>query len=462
MLPLPGGGLPPARQWVGFVLVAAGLPGLTAVLTELRGTLSLDSVLLLYLLAVVTIAVVGGMAPAVVAALASFLLVNWFLIPPYHTFVVERQDSVVALVVFTVVAVAVSVTVDLAARRRVAAARSHIEAELLSRLTAEPVAATSLPEVLERVRTMFGLTSVALLERRGDVEHAVSVIGPPLTGRPVISVAAGPGLRLLGEGPRLFAEDRRLLGRLARAAGRAVEGQRLAGEAAHARELAEVDRLRSALLAAVGHDLRTPLATIKAAVSSLRQHDIEWTPAEQGEFFAAIEESADRLDHLIANLLDMSRLEAGALSVDLRPVALDEVVATALIGLGGADVAVRVPDDLPLGHADPGLLERVVANLVANARQFSPSDAPVRVEAGVGEAGTVRLRIVDHGPGLSEAEREHAFVPFQRLDDRTDRGGIGLGLAIARGFTEAMGGTLTPSETPGGGLTMTVTVPEAP
>ncbi|HEU4946949.1 MAG TPA: ATP-binding protein [Kribbella sp.] len=450
-----------ARLWTGLGLVVAGLPALTAALVRLRGHVALESVLLLYLLVVVLVAVAGGIVPGVVAALAAVLLVNYFFTMPYHTLVVDQRDSIIALVVFVLVAVTVSVTVEVAMRHRVAATRSRTEAEVLSRFTAEPVTDTSLAAVLEQVRDTFGMVSVALLERHGDNERVAATAGRPLRGHPVISVPAGDGLRLVAEGPELFAEDRKLLTRLAGAAARAWEGKQLAGEAAQARQLAEVDRLRSALLAAVGHDLRTPLSAIKAAVSSLRQRDVSWSPAERAELLATIEESADRLDDLIANLLAMSRLQAGALSVSTRPVVLDEVVANALIGVPAADVTLEVPDDLPLVLADPGLLERVIANLVDNARRFSPVGAPVHIEAEYGDA-MVRLSVVDSGPGVPAEDWEHIFTPFQRLDDHRSDGGFGLGLAIARGFSEAMDCKLIPSQTLGGGLTMTVTLPVMP
>jgi K+-sensing histidine kinase KdpD len=416
---------------------------------------------LLYMLVVVTVAVIGGVLPAIAAALASVLLANFFFTTPYHTLRVDQRDSVIALVVFVFVAMTVSGAVELAARSRIAAARSRIEAAMFSRFTAEPVTDASLTAVLDQVRDIFGMHSVALLERRGDQEHAVGSVGLPLRGSPAISVPAGNDLRLVAEGPQLFAEDRNLLSRLAATAARAWEGQQLAGEAAHARELAEIDRLRAALLAAVGHDLRTPLAGIKAAVSSLRQADITWTLREQQEFLATIEESADRLDALIDNLLAMSRVQAGALFVTSQPVSVDEIVARTLIDLHDSDVVVNIPDDLPLVMADPGLLERVIANLLANARRFSPPGTPVRVVADRVKEG-VRMRVIDAGPGVPEAEWNRMFAPFQRLGDRSTSGGVGLGLAIARGFTEAMGGTLSPSKTPGGGLTMTLTLPVAP
>ncbi|GAA1161731.1 hypothetical protein GCM10009630_70030 [Kribbella jejuensis] len=443
------------RLWTGLGLVVGCLPALTIVLVPVRDSLALESILLLYLLLVVLIAVTGGILPGVVAALGSVLLANFFFTTPYHTFAVEQRDSIIALVVFVIVAVTVSVTVDLATSRRIAAARSRSEAEVLSRVTSEPVTGDSLVTVLEEVRETFGMDSVALVEQSGKV---VALAGPQLRGSPAISIPAREGLQLVAEGPELFAEDRKLLTRLAGAAARAWEDRQLADQAAQARQLAEVDRLRAALLAAVGHDLRTPLSGIKAAVSSLRQSDIAWSPEEQGELLETIEESADRLDDLIANLLAMSRLQAGALSVDVRPLVLDEVVGKALAGMPHDAVVAAVPDDLPLVLADAGLLERVIANLLDNGRRYSTT--AVRVDA-ASDGDVVRVMVVDTGPGVPAEDFDRMFTPFQRLGDNPADGGVGLGLAIARGFTEAMGGLLTPAPTPGGGLTMTVTLPVA-
>jgi K+-sensing histidine kinase KdpD len=299
------------------------------------------------------------------------------------------------------------------------------------------------------------MDTVALVESDATGEHTVALVGDAPTGRPAISATAGDGLRLSAWGPEIFAEDRRTLGRLATAAARILETQR---QADRARDLAEIDRVRSALLAAVGHDLRTPLAGIKAAISSLRQPDLAWNADDEAELLATVEESTDRLTDLVENLLSLSRIQAGALSVLSRPVPLDAVVAQALMHTptGGTTVEVNVPDDLPLAYADPGLLERVVANLVDNAAKVSRR---VRLCGRSGD-DRIELRIVDHGPGIPLADRDRMFTPFQRLDDHaTD--GLGLGLAIARGFTEAMDGTIVPSDTPGGGLTMTITLPAA-
>lgn len=451
----PRTGLSARRQQSGFLLgvVLAGI--LTGSLVPLREDVSPASVLLIYLLVVIAVAVVGGLLPALCTAAASYLLVHYWLIEPYGEFGIADVDNAISVAIFGVVAITVSVTVEFAARSRASAERTGVEAELLSRLASAPVRVTSLDDLLEEVRVTFGMTSVALLDpTRGLV---LGSVGPELRGEPVMDVDAGDGLRLVAEGAQSMAADRRLLGRLAAAAARSAQAQRLAAEAAKARELSEIDRLRSALLAAVGHDLRTPLAGIKAAASSLRQDDVEWSDSERDEFLAQIEDSADRLGDLVANLLAMSRLQAGVLSVQRSQVGLDEVVARAVLGTGEG-VEVDVPDDLPLLDTDAGLLERVVANLVRNAERYAPAGTAVTVRGRLDPDGSaVTVAVVDAGPGVPPADWATMFAPFQRLDDRG--GGVGLGLAIARGFTQALGGTLTPSQTPGGGLTMTVRLP---
>jgi K+-sensing histidine kinase KdpD len=449
--------VPVVRRRAGYAVAAIGLAVLTAALIAVRDSISLDSVLLLYLLAVVVVAVVGGMRPALAAAVSSFLLANWFLTKPYHTFDVENRNSVIALVVFVLVAATVSVVVDVSSQRLLSATRSQMEADLLARFAKQPVIDTSPASTLQLIRASFGMNAVALVDDRNGEARVVEAVGElDRSVEPSLRVDAGGGMHVIAAGPLLFAEDRRVLSSLATTAARAWEGRELAAEAARSTELAAVDRLRSALLAAVGHDLRTPLTGIKAAVSSLRQHDVEWTPAQQEELLATIEESADRLDDLIANVLAMSRLEAGALLVELLPTPLDEVVGRALIGLPADRFELQVPDDLPLARADPGLLERVVANLADNAVRHEPPGGRVRIDATPLDDERLELSVIDHGPGLAEKNWDGIFAPFQRFDDRGV--GTGLGLAIARGFATAMDATLVPSHTPGGGLTMTVTL----
>jgi len=452
-------GLSRARRLTGAVLAVLLLGGLTVGLVGTRADLALASVVLLYLVVVVVVAVVGGAWPALGAAIASDLLVNFYFVAPYHTFSVEHRDNVITLLVYVAVAITVSVAVDLAARQRASATRTAVETALLARITADPIGKGSLTSLLTHVRDSLHMDTAAMIETDpGGHPQVIALVGQALTRDPSLSVPAGDGLTLVVDGPALFAPDPRFLGRLATAAARTLQAERLAAEAAAAQELAEVDRLRAALLTAVGHDLRTPLAGIKAGVSSLRQSDLPLTDDQRAELLATVEESADRMAALVENLLAMSRLRAGAMSIHPRPMALDEVVATACAHTPGAEVVIDIPDDLPLAYADPGLFERAVANVLANAHRASPPGRPI-VVTGLAIGDRLELHVVDHGPGIPAAARERIFQPFQRLDDRTADGGLGLGLAIAQGFVEAMGGTIAPADTPGGGLTMILTLP---
>ncbi len=461
----PVGGLGRRRHIVGAVVAVVGLPLLTLLLASTRETFSLESQVLLYLLAVVIVAVIGGMALAIASAIAAAFLINYFFVKPEHTLQVAQGEQALALVVFLIVAAVVSWAVEAAARRARAAEHAAKQAETLSGLAQSDFEhGDTLRHVLERARSTFGMESVTLSARQHpsgdwvDVENAGWA--PPGEAAPLrFDVPIGTELRLIGRGPALFAEDQRVLQAFAAAAETAYQGQRLSERAGQARELAAADRQRTALLAAVGHDLRTPLAGIKASVSTLRQTDVDWSEEQRRELLGAIEESADRLDAIVENLLDASRLEAGVLSVRPVPVALDEVISAALLAVPGARdaVAVDVPEDLPLVRADPGLLERVMANLLENAVRHG-GGGPVEVTATAGEM-SARIKVVDHGPGVPAAERERLFRPFERSGDGTR--GAGLGLTVARGFTEAMDGALIADGSEGGGVTMRLRLPLA-
>jgi two-component system sensor histidine kinase KdpD len=253
------------------------------------------------------------------------------------------------------------------------------------------------------------------------------------------------------------AEDRRVLAAFAAQAAVVLDRRRLREQAGRAHALAEGNRIRTALLAAVSHDLRTPLAGIKAAVSSLRSEDVEWSPEDRAELLEGIEDGADRLDHLVGNLLDMSRLHTGTVTPLIREIDLDEVVPMALGGVPEGSVALDVPEALPMVAVDPGLLERAMANVIENAVKYSPPGLPVLVAASA-LADRVEVRVVDRGPGVPDEAKDHIFEPFQRHGDAPRGAGVGLGLAVARGFAEAMGGTLNAEDTPGGGLTMALTL----
>ncbi|KUL23753.1 sensor histidine kinase [Streptomyces regalis] len=472
-----GRGLPAARSarlgrsrliW-GWLTGVAGPALLTLLLSSVLPELGLANDMLLFLTLTVAAALLGGLLPALASAMVGSLLLNWFFTSPVHTLTIADPKNIVAIAVFVGVAVSVASVVDLAARRTEQAARLRAESEILSYLAGSVLRGeTGLEELLERVRETFGMRSAALLERENDTAPwscAGRVGESPVVGRPEdadVDVPVGDHMALALSGRVLPASDRRVLSAFAAQAAVVLDRQRLQSEADQARELAEGNRIRTALLAAVSHDLRTPLAGIKASVSSLRSDDVEWSEEDQAELLAAIEEGADRLDHLVGNLLDMSRLQTGTLTPLIREIDLDEVVPLALGGIPDPDetVGLDIPETLPMVATDKGLLERVVANVVENAVKYSPEDEPVLVAASA-IADRVEVRVVDRGPGVPDEAKDRIFAPFQRYGDAPRGNGVGLGLAVARGFAEAMGGTIHAEDTPGGGLTMVLSLPTA-
>ncbi|MGI5185645.1 ATP-binding protein [Dactylosporangium sp. CA-152071] len=469
------GGLTLRRRLAGVALAGLGLPLLTVGLTAVQADISLPSDILAFLILTVAVALVGGLWPALLAAVGSFLLLNYYFTPPLHRFTVAERENLFALLAFVLVAAAVSTVVDLAARRTREAAQARAEAQTLSTLAGGVLHGDRpLPALLERVREAFGLTSVTLLQRRTGEDAGPEPrgdkgawqIAATVGGQPCTSPADGQSevpidedLSLVLRGPILAAADRRLVEAFAAHAAIALRQQRLAEQAAAAGNLAEVDRLRTALLSAVSHDLRTPLAAAKAAVGSLRSPDVEFSAEDREELLATAEESLDKLNRLVENLLDMSRLQAGALGMHPRAISVGEAIPRGIDDLGDAAAGVRVivPDELPEIHADPALLERILVNVLANALRHSPADRPPLITVSE-HAGLVEVRVVDHGPGVPAADRDRIFQPFQRLGDRDNTTGVGLGLALSRGLAEAMGGSLEPENTPGGGLTITLTL----
>jgi K+-sensing histidine kinase KdpD len=449
------------------------LVGLLALVLAREPVRALDYAVpvLLVLLLVVGSALLGGLRVALPGAVAGVLVLNWFFTPPFGTLLIESSEQVLVLVVFLLVAAGVSSVVDVAARRHAEALRARAEAQALSGLVGAALAEhRTLTDILGQVRQVFGMREAALLERADGAWAVVeaSAADEPGDDETELTVPCGSVLMLRVRGPELFAADRRVLASFADAAAGALHGRRVAARAAEAAQLAAADRMRAALLAGVGHDLRTPLASVKAAVSSLRQDDVEWTPEERAELLATIEAGADRLQGLVANLLDASRLEAGVVSSSLERVRLEELVGLALIGLGSLDrVVLDIPEDLPDVLADVGLAERVIANVLENALLHGGT-ATVTVRGAVSEDGVV-CEVVDHGPGVPAQDWATLFVPFSGAGGRDvgtlgDRGAgnLGLGLTVAHGFAESMGARLEPAATTGGGLTMRLTLKPAP
>ncbi|MFJ6485033.1 ATP-binding protein [Streptomyces sp. NPDC091682] len=444
--------LPNPRLIAGPVLGLVLPVALTFLLDQTRGSLNLTSEALLFLVTVVGVACVGGVVSALVASVTASLLLNYWFIPPVGRFTIAEPNNILALVVFAVVAGTVAATIDRSLRLSRRAARATAEAETLSSLAGSIVRGDqAVPALLERTRETFGMDAVELTAE------------PAAENTPSAEVPVGQGGYLVLRGRPLSASDRRVLAAFAAHVTVAVERARLAEAAAEVEPVKAADRMRTALLAAVSHDLRTPLAAGWAAIASLRARDVEWSEEDRAELLATADESMARLNRLVENLLDMSRLQAGALKLDLRATDLMDVLPAALDGMP-ADapvVDIRSVEEAPAVLADPPLLERVVANLLSNAARHTPPGQRVLLTASALD-DRVEFRVVDRGPGIPEADRENAFVPFQRLGDTDNTTGVGLGLALSRGLTEAMGGTLTPEDTPGGGLTMTLSLPGVP
>lgn len=456
-------------NWIAAVAVPLAASALMA-LVDHRVGLSGQSAL--FFIVVLLVSLLGGVAPAALSAIVSGLLLNYFFTPPLHSFTIAEPGNLITIVVLLVVAMAVAALVDAAARRTREARRASQEAELLTSFARSVLHGADLPALLERVRVTYGQRAVSVIHREDGPVAWVGENPPRSASVADTACEVNDGEYALAlAGHELHGHDRRVLAAVANQAVGLIQQARLAREASEGRALAEADRLRRSLLSAVSHDLRTPLAAIKAAVSSLRSDDVEFSPADTAELLATVEESTDRLTDLVANLLDSSRLAADAIRPVRRRVYVDEVVHRALVGVGrgtpgygraGPD-RVHVQVGSASVFADPGLLERVVANLVDNALRYA-AESVVRIDAAqVGERTVIT--VADTGPGIPRGAEETVFEPFQRLGDRLgDRdttAGVGLGLSVVRGFVEAMDGTVTATDTPGGGLTVVVDLPSA-
>jgi two-component system sensor histidine kinase KdpD len=468
-------------SWRGIVVGIVAPPVLTTILRLVGDSLHLNvaSDILLFLTLTVAVARLGGMFSAFVAALWSSLLLNYFFIPPTHSITIAEANNAIALSVFVIVGLTVASVVDLAIKQTRSAAHASAEAETLNAFSVAVLRGDeAISALLERFRETFSMASVSLLQRANtnaprlpdEVDDpsrwtlvASTGADPALSpGGADTTIDAGPGAVLALRGRTLPAADQRVLAAFAAQATAAMERRRLAREAASAQTLAAADKMRTALLAAVSHDLRTPLAAAKASISTLRDPELELPAEDHAELLEAAEESLDRLTRLVENLLDMSRLQAGALKPRLEPIAIEDVLPRAIDDVPEAAGRVHLEPprpDLPDALVDAPLLERVVANLIGNAAKHTRSPISITVSA---LGNQVEVRVIDRGPGIPEEDWDNVFRPFQRLGDRDNTAGVGLGLALSRGLTEAMGGTLVPEDTPGGGVTMVLSVPAAP
>jgi two-component system sensor histidine kinase KdpD len=427
----------------------------------------------LFFVGVLAVGLLGGVAPAALSAVLSGLLLNYYLIAPRHSFTIAEPNSAITELVLLLIAVAVAVLVDGAAKRTREARNASQEAELLTLFAGSVLRGADLETLLERVRETYSQRAVSMLREPSENERAngkKSYIVACVGNDPCVTVDSADTAIEVGDdefwmlmaGRKLSARDRRVLSAVAKQAAGLVRQRELAEEASRSQAIVQADELRRSLLSAVSHDLRTPLAAAKVAVSSLRAEDVAFSPEDTAELLATIEESIDQLTALVGNLLDSSRLAAGVVRPELHRVYLEETVQRALVSIGkGATgfyrsaidrVKVDVGDAVVM--ADAGLLERVLANLIDNALRYAPN-CVVRVNAGrVGDR--VLINVIDEGPGIPKGTEDEIFEAFQRLGDHDNTTGVGLGMSVARGFVEAMGGTIAAGDTPGGGLTVVV------
>lgn len=459
------------RRRLSWILLLLGVPLLNGLLMTAGDAVDLPVALLCNLLLTVAVAGLGGFVPALVAALVVFLTVNYLFVAPTDTFMVADAAHLVALAAFVAVALVTAALVDRLARRNSELEEAVGTSAALVRSSADLLGERDpLPGLLSRLQGIFGFESVALLRRgqRGWSTQASVGSEPPTrpAGGWALRISEDGSAVVVVRGGEVSGSNRVILGAFMDQLALALERAELKEIAERSEVLADSDALRRGLLLAVSHDLRTPLAGIKASVTSLMARDVEFDKESTAAFLGVIDDEVDRLDRVIGNLLDAGRLESGTVPVDIRPAALDDVVAAALHSLNVPDGAlvVDVAPELPLVDADGALLERAVANVVANALAVRPPDTVVRVEAVEGD-DVVELRVIDCGPGIAVDERAAAVQAFQRLGDRSTQAGVGLGLAIAEGFAGAMGATFALGETPGGGLTVAfgfASVPDPP
>ncbi len=455
-LPRLGGALSVRRRIAGFAVAVVGGPLLAWSLWSFRSPDSITADVLAFQLLVVVVALVGGLWPAVFAAVMSGLTLNVLFVAPFYTITISDPAQAWALAIYVVIAVLVSIVVDRAARQTRAARRAAAEAELLATVAGSVLRGTGAVQALvDRAREAFALDGVVLVDDGAPVASAGAATGD------ATRIPVGDDASLDLHGRDLDASERRLLAAIVAQLEAALERDDLAETASEMAPLAATDKVRSALLAALSHDLRRPLAAAGAAVGGLRAAGARLSEEDRAELLETAEESLAALTTLVTDLLDVSRLQAGVLAVSATRVDPADVVLPALeeLALGPDDVELDLGDATDV-VADPVLLQRVVVNLVANAQRHAPEGSCVRIATSA-FAGTVELRVVDHGPGIPAERRDDVFVPFQRLGDTDNTAGLGLGLALSRGFVEGMGGTLRAEDTPGGGLTMVVTLRDA-
>jgi len=430
---------------------------------------------LLYLLVVVAAAVLGHLWPALLAAGLSFVGLDFFFTEPVHTFVVSKAEDLLALVVFLVVAATVSAAISAALEQRARAEAREHQVRALYNVTARLLSGSGLDEVLRdlagSLRRLYGLQGCRILVVDRDGQVRVRAVSGSMEGETVSVDLVAEGrpvgrIEMAGSAPGgMVGPEGEVLETFAGQLALALERARLGEEAAEARVEAESSRIRAALFSSVTHDLRTPLASITASASSLLEKGVPFSEEQRGDLLRTILEESERLNRLVANLMDISRLRAGALVPRPEAVPLEDLVSPVVARLGpllaGRDVSVRIRPDVPPVMIDVVQMDQVLTNLIENAVRYSPPGTSLALTA-VRWQNMVEVKVVDRGPGVPAEERSRVFEEFYRRDVDGRRGGTGLGLAIAQAIVRAHGGSMWIEDTPGGGATVGFRLPLAP
>jgi two-component system sensor histidine kinase KdpD len=443
------------------LLAVASVGAVTTLLVVVDADLTFAAIVLLVVVVAVSIL---GPAPGFTAAVLASVALNYWFTPPFHTLTIDQPDDVLGLVAFMTGSLAVGMTVGLLNRLRLRAELGAREARLRVAFTNSLAAGVPTAQVLQELADgmieVFDLASCAI-----DGAGTRGIAGSETEGIDQRVVTSGPVSMRLSLLRPLRDGEPETLEALAIALATALEHARLDAAARDQRVHADLVRTRAAFLATITHDLRTPLATIKAATAALRTLDAALPPDERRELAAAAHEEADRLVRLVDKALELTRIKAGAVVTHRVELAASDLVRLATERLDRSVVTSRVRldlgPDLPTVEVDPLLMEHVLLNLVENALLHDPGSSTVVIKGRVAEGQQLELLVIDRGPGVPAVARDRVFDEFVRLGAPTDGPGTGLGLAVARGLTEVHGGTVRCAETPGGGATFIVSLPTA-
>ena len=441
---------------VGAAFGVACVAVVTGIVFGLREVAPVLSLGVLYLFAVLPVAVFFGLPYAVAVSVLSMLAFNWFFLPPTHTLELRESENWVALAVYLLTAILVSELATRARRRAAEAEQRELEASVLARASASLLRAD---EVATQIREIAGDTATALGAESGRIElDSLRRPGPKESAHDLEAGNRRVGRLFLPSDSRTDLEaEKRLLPALASLLAVALDREQLRAKALEAESFRRSDAAKTAVLRSVSHDLRSPLTAIRAAAEGLQSGALELTTADREALLETIRIETKRLDRLVANLLDLSLLEFGGVRPEAALWTLDDLIGRSLemVGRDADRVAVSLPARPLVVQVDAAQMERALANLIENAIKFSPESEPIQLTAEPGD-GEVVVRVSDGGPGISAGDRDRVFEPFSR----GRRGGSGLGLAIVRGFAEANGGRVW-VEPEGPGATIALSLPVA-